>query len=115
MKRVAYSSGNQLLDALPVRERAKNKADLEVISLVTHQVTHALDATIDFVDFPIDAIVSVVATLKNGTSVEVRTVGSDSTRPPRSERPFVRFGGRSDACRCSGSRIVCRRADRLRD
>lgn len=78
MKSGAYLSGNQLLDALPQLDRAEIEADLEVVTLAAHQSTQSVGAVMDHVDFPIDAVLSVVATLQNGDTVEVGTVGSES-------------------------------------
>jgi CRP-like cAMP-binding protein len=74
----AYSSGNRVLDALPPPDRADIEDDLEIVTLLAHQFTHAVGATMHHVDFPIDAVLSVVATLANGDSVEVATVGCES-------------------------------------
>jgi CRP-like cAMP-binding protein len=73
----AYLSGNQLLDALPADDRHGLEADLEIIVLAAHKSTHFAGGTVDYVDFPIDAVLSVVATLENGDTVEVGTVGSE--------------------------------------
>lgn len=73
-----YSSGNRLLDALPLSDRSDLESDLEIVTLVAHKFTHSVGAVIDHVDFPIDAVLSVVATLENGDTVEVGTVGSES-------------------------------------
>src|SRR5665213_2060212 len=75
--KTSYSSGNHLLDALPPADRADLEADLEIIALAAHQHTQSVGHIVDYVDFPIDAVLSVVATLKNGDSVEVGTVGSE--------------------------------------
>ena len=74
---LGYSSGNRLLDALPQAERADLEPDLEIVALKAHQFTNSVGGVMDYVDFPIDAVLSVVATLKNGDSVEVGTVGSE--------------------------------------
>jgi CRP-like cAMP-binding protein len=74
---VVYFSGNRLLDGLPLSDRADLEADLEIITLVAHKFTHSAGSVIEHVDFPIDAVLSVVATLENGDTVEVGTVGSE--------------------------------------
>lgn len=71
-----YVSGNRLLDSLPANELAD--LDLKVIGLRAHESTHSKDATMHHVDFPIDAVLSVVATLKNGDTIEVGTTGNES-------------------------------------
>jgi len=72
-----YFSGNRLLDALPFSDRADLEGDLEIVTLVAHKFTHAAGNLVQHVDFPIDAVLSVVATLENGDTVEVGTVGSE--------------------------------------
>ncbi|MFN2460246.1 MAG: Crp/Fnr family transcriptional regulator [Candidatus Velthaea sp.] len=66
------------MDALPEADRAGISTDVDIISLAAHQSTHSVGAVVDFVNFPIDAVLSVVVTLKNGQSVEVGTVGRES-------------------------------------
>ncbi len=72
-----YVSGNRLLDALPEADRAGLEADLEIVSLEAHKFTHSVGGVMSHVNFPIDAVLSVVATLKNGETVEVGTVGRE--------------------------------------
>ena len=72
-----YSYGNRVLDALPAGDRRDLIADLEVVTFAAHQVTHEVGAILGHVNFPIDAVLSVVATLSNGDTVEVGTVGSE--------------------------------------
>ncbi len=73
-----YSSGNRVLDALPQADRTGLAADLAIVTLAAHQFTHSVGGVMDYVDFPIDAVLSVVATFANGDSVEVGTVGTES-------------------------------------
>lgn len=73
-----FVSGNRVLDALSEADRIGMEADLRIVSLTAHQFTHSVGETMYHVDFPIDAVLSVVATLANGDSVEVGTVGSES-------------------------------------
>ncbi len=72
-----YFSGNRLLDALPAGDRVGLEADLEIVTIEAHKFTHAAGSVVSHVDFPIDAVLSVVATLENGDSVEVGSVGSE--------------------------------------
>jgi CRP-like cAMP-binding protein len=74
----SYSCGNRLLDALPVSDHAGLRVDLEIIALRAKQATHSAGQAMAHIDFPIDAVLSVVATLKNGDTIEVGTVGSES-------------------------------------
>jgi CRP-like cAMP-binding protein len=73
-----FSSGNRVLDALPPPDLAGIEHELEIVTLSAHQFTHSIGGTMHHVDFPIDAVLSVVATLLNGDSVEVGTVGRES-------------------------------------
>lgn len=73
----AHQTGNRLLDALPPEDLADIEADLETIILTAHQFTQSVGGTMRHIDFPIDAVLSVVATLKNGDTVEVGTIGSE--------------------------------------
>ena len=73
----AFASGNRVLDALSPRDFAGIEGDLEIVTLSAHQFTHSMGGTMYHVDFPIDAVLSVVATLANGDSVEVGTVGRE--------------------------------------
>ena len=95
----AFSSGNRVLDALPPLDLAGIEDDLEIVTLSAHQFTHSIGAKMHHVDFPIDAVLSVVATLVNGDSVEVGTVGwtPRSSRPRRRERRSARSRDESGA------------------
>jgi CRP-like cAMP-binding protein len=73
----ALLTGNRLLDALPKADRVNLARDLKMVELAAHQFTQSVGSTMQHVDFPIDAVLSVVATLKNGDSVEVGTTGSE--------------------------------------
>jgi len=75
---VAYVSGNRLLDALPASELDAIRDDLTILTLKAHQSIHSIGQVMSHVDFPIDAVLSVVATLKNGDTVEVGTTGNES-------------------------------------
>lgn len=78
MSITAYSSGNRLLDGLPAADATDLAGDLEIITLKAKQSTQSAGRPISHIDFPIDAVLSVIATLKSGESVEVGTVGSES-------------------------------------
>ncbi len=97
-----YSCGNLVLDALSEPDLVALRDDITVHTLAAHQVTHAVGGTMGHVDFPIDAVLSVVATLANGDTVEVGAVGRegfveadaalDLQLAPRSS--FCQVGGR---------------------
>lgn len=77
MTRTGYSTGNRILDALPHSDRLEIDHDVDVVTIEAHQATHSAGGVVNHVDFPIDAVLSVVATLENGDTVEVGTVGSE--------------------------------------
>jgi CRP-like cAMP-binding protein len=78
VKSASYSLGNRLLDALPPGDASDLVGDLAVVTLRAKQSTQSVGERILHIDFPIDAVLSVVAPLKNGETVEVGTVGSES-------------------------------------
>ena len=69
--------GNRLLGALPAAEQARFATLVDVVALERQQHTNLYDAPMRTVDFPIDAIMSVVTTLSNGSTCEVATVGCE--------------------------------------
>lgn len=75
---VPYSTGNRLLDALPPGEVSDLDHDLTIVALKPHEATQSIGLPIAHVDFPIDAVLSVVARLDNGDTIEVGTIGSES-------------------------------------
>jgi len=78
MNTTTYASGNRLLDSMPPDDIAGLAGDLEIITLRAKQSTQSAGIAMDHVDFPIDAVLSVIATLKSGETVEVGTVGCES-------------------------------------
>ena len=69
--------GNRLLAALSEVTRARAAASLDVVALQRQQFTNRYDSRMHTVDFPIDAVMSVVATLSKGATCEVATVGRE--------------------------------------
>lgn len=74
----AYRLGNRLLDALPPGHATGLAGDVIILTLNAKQSTQSAGERIAHVDFPIDAVLSVIATLKSGETVEVGTVGNES-------------------------------------
>lgn len=68
---------NRLLGALSVAARARIRSIVDVVPLQRQQHTNLYDSPMTAVDFPIDAIMSVVATLSTGATCEVATVGPE--------------------------------------
>jgi CRP-like cAMP-binding protein len=73
----AYAGGNRVLDALPQSDRAGLEHEVEIITLAAHTSTQSAGGLMHHVDFPIDAVLSVVATFENGDTIEVGTVGRE--------------------------------------
>ncbi len=69
--------GNRLLGALSRAVRERIATVVDVVALERQQYTNRYNAPMRTVDFPIDAIMSVVATLANGSTVEVATIGCE--------------------------------------
>ncbi|MDQ6926915.1 MAG: Crp/Fnr family transcriptional regulator [Candidatus Eremiobacteraeota bacterium] len=69
--------GNRLLAALSDDGWARLQPLIEVVALERQQLTSRYRMPMYAVDFPIDAVMSVVATLANGGTCEVATVGHE--------------------------------------
>jgi CRP-like cAMP-binding protein len=72
-----YSSGNRLLDALLGADAPGLLSDLEVVTLPSRKWLAPYGGPRHHIDFPIDAVISIVATLRSGDAVEVGTVGRE--------------------------------------
>jgi hypothetical protein len=69
--------GNRLLDARSDRDRERMYPGLQVRSMQRDDLSHQRGAIFGHVDFPIDAVLSVVVTFLNGDVCEVGTVGCE--------------------------------------
>ena len=101
-----YEGGNRLLDALDPREREEIAAQVVVVGLASGAVTHDFGVPYNWVLFPIDAVLSVVAILNDGQGCEVGTIGNEGA-----SGVAVAFGAhvlRSTICQVAG------RAGRIR-
>lgn len=74
---VINQSSNHLLAALPPREWARWRTQLEIIDLKLGQVLYESNGKMHNVYFPIDAIVSLLFVLENGSSTEIAVVGNE--------------------------------------
>jgi CRP-like cAMP-binding protein len=72
-----HSSKNRLLAALPPAEYHRLLPKLESVSLSLKQRIYESLKTIDYVYFPLNSVVSIVAFMKDGTGIEVATVGNE--------------------------------------
>jgi CRP-like cAMP-binding protein len=68
---------NLLLAALPAAERSRLEPYLELVELKLKQTLAEPEQTISYIYFPIDAVVSIVQTMSNGSSVETGIIGRD--------------------------------------
>lgn len=68
---------NTLLNALPDAEQSWFRLKVQDISVDEKQVLYDQGDKIQFVYFPTTAVVSLLGTLENGSSVEVATVGRE--------------------------------------
>nr|WP_306555101.1 Crp/Fnr family transcriptional regulator [Acidovorax sp.] len=75
MKRSNSPLQNQLLAALPEVELQRWLPQLETVELALGQVLYESGATMPYVYFPTDAIVSLLYVLEDGASAEIAVVG----------------------------------------
>lgn len=68
---------NQLLGALPDEEYQRLIPYLELVSLKRDQVMYELEEFIEYVYFPTQALVSLIAIMENGAVVEVGVIGTE--------------------------------------
>jgi CRP-like cAMP-binding protein len=72
-----YPSKNRLLAALPPSEYRRLLPKLENVSLSLKQRIYESLRTIDYVYFPLNSVISIVAFMNDGTGIEVATVGNE--------------------------------------
>ena len=70
-------SANHLLAALPRAEYARLRPHLQVVHRPIHARLYAPDEPIAHVYFPLSGIASMVATMRDGATVEVGTTGNE--------------------------------------
>jgi CRP-like cAMP-binding protein len=68
---------NAILAALPPEDLEELASHLRVVTLTRAQTTNLADGRIGNVDFPLSAMISVMATFSSGTSCEVAFVGRE--------------------------------------
>jgi CRP-like cAMP-binding protein len=97
-------SHNSLLAALPLDTRRRLHAAIDIVPMKLKDVLHAPGEAIQHVYFPGGGFCSIVTVLRNGTMVEVATVGKEGllgtpsvlTRVPPSSLTMVQ--GAADIC-----------------
>jgi CRP-like cAMP-binding protein len=72
-----YSSKNRLLASLPSAEYRRLLPKFKSESLSLKQRVYESLKTIDYVYFPLNGVVSIVAFMNDGTGIEVATVGNE--------------------------------------
>jgi hypothetical protein len=72
-----YSGGNRVLDTLTHSARAKILRHVGVVHLVSGDIAQQPEGHNTFVDFPIDAVLSIVTTMLDGNTCEVGTIGNE--------------------------------------
>jgi CRP-like cAMP-binding protein len=68
---------NALLGALTVGDRARLAPHLKVVSHSRRELQYDARGMIDYVYFPVDAVMSAVTLMSNGAEIEVATVGKE--------------------------------------
>jgi hypothetical protein len=72
-----YSGGNRVLDALAHSDRAKIARNIRVVHFASGDFAQQPDGANAFIDFPIDAVLSIVTTMLDGSACEVGTIGNE--------------------------------------
>jgi CRP-like cAMP-binding protein len=68
---------NKLLAALPGEELERLMPFLERVRVSMKQVIYLQNGPIEYVYFPIDMVMSQIATMENGTVIEIATIGKE--------------------------------------
>jgi CRP-like cAMP-binding protein len=72
-----HKTGNHLLDALPPALVARLQPHLEPCELIFGKEIHAPGEPAEYAYFPTGGVISVIATMSDGASVEIGMVGSE--------------------------------------
>lgn len=72
-----HMTGNRLLDALPSEVLERLRPHLEAVSLSANQSIHEPGEVAEHVFFPTRGLISMVATMIEGDSVEIGMIGSE--------------------------------------
>ena len=70
-------SGNRLLACLPKRDYQKLAPDLELVSLKARHTAYEPGKAIEYVYFPLNSVISIIAGTRQGREVEVATIGNE--------------------------------------
>ncbi len=70
---------NRLIDGLPAAERSRLMAHMELSSLPRGERIFGQGEAIQSVYFPVNAVLSLVTSLSDGTTIEISTIGNEGT------------------------------------
>ena len=70
---------NRLIDVLPHAEHSRLLAHMELASLPRGERLFEQGETIQKIYFPVTAVLSLVTTLSDGTTIEISTIGNEGT------------------------------------
>jgi len=73
----SYVGGNRVLDLIGAAERLALSRALTVRTFRSGDVIQTPNGDVSFIDFPIDAVLSVVAEMSDGALCEVGTIGNE--------------------------------------
>lgn len=93
--------GNRLLDNLPADTQLALKTQLKRVALQRGVVTTRTGRPIEHVDFPIDAVIAIVAETPSGKTLEVAVAGSEGFVETDASLDSE-IAGRSAVCRLPG-------------
>lgn len=97
-------TGNRLIDKLPDPDYHTISGDLELIELRLRHRVYERDEPVAHVYFPVDSVISLVAEMSDGQSVEVATIGNEGmaglplflqTRLTSEHRAFCQVPGKA--------------------
>jgi CRP-like cAMP-binding protein len=77
MEQTTQSYKNRLLELLDVNDFERLRAHLEPVSLVYKQALWEPNTPIEWVYFPVEGVASLVNTMRDGSEVEVGTIGNE--------------------------------------
>jgi CRP-like cAMP-binding protein len=107
------TTGNELLDALPVAARKRILANAQRVRLERGQVLFAAGSPLNDVYFPIDCVCSFLLTLESGQSAETSTAGNEGMvglrvvpGGPRNQSALVQVPGEAWALRADDFRAA---------
>lgn len=77
LERRARNDSNRLLEHLEKAAYQEFASDLEAVNLASRQILYEPDEPIEYVYFPVNGVVSLLAHMEDGCMIEVATVGNE--------------------------------------